>query len=81
MKISFRYKRERDFGAYLEVDRIVNESVDRLDQEGFHAPPMTFISLLLDPDKLAEVTPGFFREPLNQQRGAFQSDNVWLVNF
>jgi hypothetical protein len=80
MMIRFRYKRERHSGAYFEVDRIVNESVDRLDQEGFHAPPVTFILLLLDPDKLAKVTAGFFGEPLDQQRGAFQSDNVWLVN-
>jgi hypothetical protein len=81
MMISPRYKRERQFGAYLEVDRIVNESVDWLNQEGFHTPPVAFILLLLDPDKLAKVTARFLGKPLDQQRGAFQSDNVWLVNF
>jgi len=56
----------RVFGAYLEVDRVVNKSVDRLNQEGFYAPPMTFILLLLDSDKLAKVTIRFSAQPLDQ---------------
>jgi hypothetical protein len=46
---------KREFGAYLEVDWVVNKSIDWLNQEGFHAPPVTFALLLLDSDKLAKV--------------------------
>src|SRR6266702_3838309 len=67
--------------SYLEVNRIVNKPVNWLDQEGFYAPPVTLVLLLLDSDKLAKVATGFPGEPLDQQCCAFQSDNVRLMNF
>jgi hypothetical protein len=57
---------KREFGAYLEVDWVVNNSIDRLNQEGFHAPPVTFALLLLDSDKLAKVAIRFAAQPLDQ---------------
>ncbi len=56
----------RELNAYLEVDWIVNKSIDRLDQESFYAPPVTFVSLLLDSDELAKVTIRFSAQPLDQ---------------
>lgn len=52
--------------AYLEIDWVVNESVDWLNQEGFDAPPMTIVMLLLDSDKLAEVATRFSAQTLDQ---------------
>jgi hypothetical protein len=62
------------------MDWVVNESVDWLNQEGLYVPPVTFVLLLLDPDKLAKVATGFSAQPLDQHRGRFQPDNVWLMN-
>lgn len=52
--------------AYLEMDWVVNESVDRLYQEGFDAPPVTIAMLLLDSYKLAEVATKFSAQTLDQ---------------
>ena len=54
------------FGAYLKMDWVVNKSIDRLNQKGFYAPPVTFVLLLLKSDKLAKVVTRFSTQLLDQ---------------